>query len=203
MSLRVVGAGLGRTGTLSLKVALEKLLGAPCYHMAEVFQHPEHIESWRAAARGRMPHWQSLLGGYAAAVDWPAASFWPELSQAFPDAVVLLSVRDAQSWWESASRTIFLTSKKEVGTPWRAMIDEVFAARFTTDIDNREAAIAAYEAHNRQVRERVPRHRLLEWQASDGWGPLCDALRLPVPDEPFPRTNTRDEFIVVHGLDAS
>ena len=94
MTLRVVGAGLGRTGTLSLKVALERLLGAPCYHMSEVFAHPEHVGAWRDAARGRPPDWSALFAGYRAAVDWPAAAFWPELSAAFPDAIVVLSVRD-------------------------------------------------------------------------------------------------------------
>src|SRR5262245_3217336 len=102
MSLRVVGAGLGRTGTMSLKIALERLLGAPCYHMIEVFQHPEHVAFWHEAALGRMPDWDQLFAGYAAAVDWPSAAFWPELMEAYPDALVVLSVRDTQSWWQSA-----------------------------------------------------------------------------------------------------
>src|SRR5690348_10458482 len=106
MSLRVIGAGCGRTGTMSLKLALERLLGAPCYHMVEVFAHPEHVPDWHAAALGNMPDWNALFAGYAAAVDWPASAFWPELSAAFPDALVVLSVRDAQSWWQSAHETI-------------------------------------------------------------------------------------------------
>ena len=87
MTLRVVGAGLGRTGTMSLKLALERLLGAPCYHMAEVFVHPEHVAVWHAAARGEPVDWHALFAGYAAAVDWPVGSFWPEVSAAFPDAL--------------------------------------------------------------------------------------------------------------------
>src|SRR5688572_13224161 len=102
MTLQVVGAGLGRTATKSLKIALEHVLAAPCYHMDEVFAHPGHIPAWHAAAQGRMPDWHTLLAGYHAVVDWPAAAFWPELSKAFPDALVLLSVRDPQSWWQSA-----------------------------------------------------------------------------------------------------
>ena len=103
MSIRVVGAGLYRTGTKSLKSALERLLGQPSYHMAEVFVHPEHIPSWHGAALGRMPNWAEFLQDYSATLDAPAAYFWPEVSAAFPDALVLLSVRSAESWWESAS----------------------------------------------------------------------------------------------------
>jgi hypothetical protein len=198
MTLRVVGAGLGRTGTLSLKVALERLLGAPCYHMAEVFAHPEHVTVWHAAARGEMPDWRAFLAPYAATVDWPAAAFWPELAAAFPDALVLLSVRDPASWWESAHATIFPASRGQVGTEWRAMVDALFAARFTDALEDREACIAAFEAHNRRVRETVPRARLLDWTPGDGWAPICAALGVPVPDEPFPRVNTRDDFLARH-----
>jgi len=194
MALRIVGAGLGRTGTMSLKLALERLLGGPCYHMIEAFSHPEHIASWHAAARGQMPNWHNLFHGYRAAVDWPTASFWPELVDAFPDAVVLLSVRDPESWWQSAHNTIFQTS---LGLPneLRAMVQDLFAARFTSALDDRAACIAAFERHNAAVRKVVPRSRLLEWRATDGWAPLCAALGAPVPNEPFPRTNTTEEFL--------
>ncbi len=106
MTLRVVGAGVGRTGTKSLSIAVAKLFDSPCYHMTEVFAHPEHIAPWHAAARGAMPDWNELFSGYAAAVDWPASAFWCELSVAFPDALVVLSLRDADTWWESADQTI-------------------------------------------------------------------------------------------------
>lgn len=195
MTLRVVGAGVGRTGTLSLKVALERLLGAPCYHMAEVFAHPEHVPLWHAAARGEMPDWHALFAGYAAAVDWPACAFWPELAAAFPDALVLLSVRDAQSWWESASETILPGAQQQAGSPWHAMVEAMMEARFTGATHDRNAAIAAFERHNARVRAEVPRERLLEWRAPEGWGPLCAALGVAVPDEPFPRVNTREQFI--------
>jgi len=193
MTLRVVGAGLGRTGTLSLKVALERLLGAPCYHMAEVFAHPEHVGAWHDAARGRMPDWRALFAGYGAAVDWPAAAFWPELSEAFPDALVLLSVREPEAWWRSASGTIF-PSIDRAGGEWREMVRAMMASRFTDRLDDREACLAAFERHNAEVRRRVPAHRLLEWRATDGWAPLCRALGVPEPDEPFPRVNTSEEF---------
>jgi hypothetical protein len=193
MTLRVVGAGLGRTGTLSLKVALEKLLGEPCYHMAEVFPRPDHVGAWLRAARGEMPDWHALFRDFGAAVDWPAAAFWPEIGAAFPDAIVLLSTREPESWWKSASMTIFPASRGAEGE-WRDMVDAMFASRFTPALDDRDACIAAFERHNADVRRRVPRERLLEWTASEGWEPLCKALGVPVPDDPFPRVNTSEDF---------
>lgn len=202
MAVRVVGAGLGRTGTTSLKAALEQLLGAPCHHMFEVFGHPEQVPGWHAAARGEAVDWAALLDGYAAVVDWPGAAFWPELSDAFPDAVVLLSTRDPHAWYESASSTIFpnvgAESVDDSMAEWHAMVREVFAARFTLDLDDEAATIAAFEAHNAAVRAAVPADRLVEWTATDGWAPLCAALDLPVPDEPFPRLNTRDDWATRH-----
>ena len=198
MSLRVVGAGLGRTGTMSLKLALERLLGAPCYHMAEVFAHPEHVAVWHAAARGERVDWHALFAGYAAAVDWPVGSFWSEVAEAFPDAWILHSTRSAESWWQSASRTIFPASAHASGTPWHAMWLELARNRFTEKLDDRAAAIAAYERHNAAVRATAPPARLLAWTARDGWGPLCRALGVPVPDEPFPHANSSEEFLVQH-----
>jgi hypothetical protein len=192
--MRIVGAGLGRTGTLSLKLALEKLLGAPCYHMLEVVTHPEHIPVWHAAAEGRFPDWRAFLSGYAAAVDWPAASFYRELMAAFPDALVVLSERDAESWWRSAHATIF-PSIRRAPPAWRAMVEAVFAARFTAALEDREACIAAYAHHNAEVRRVVPPARLVEWNAKQGWAPLCAALELPVPDAPFPHANSTEEFL--------
>ncbi len=200
MSLRVVGAGLGRTGTLSLKLALEKLLDAPCYHMMEVFAHPEHIPLWHAAARGEMPDWHTLMDGYAAAVDWPPGGFWPELATAFPDALILHSVREPEAWWESADQTIFPNLRKPPPDDppffrdWHAMVLDMMRARFAADVSDREACIEAARRHDAQVRATAPAERLLVWRAGDGWEPICRALDLPVPDEPFPHRNTRAEF---------
>ena len=198
MGLRIVGAGLGRTGTLSLKLALERLLGAPCYHMLELFTHPEHVAVWHAAVRGEPVDWAALFDGYAAAVDWPVGSFWPEVAAAFPNAHILLSTRSSESWWRSASQTIFPTSAKAAGTPWHAMWLDLAKSRFTERLDDRAAAIAAYERHNADVRARAPRPRLLEWTAPDGWEPLCRALGVPVPAEPFPHANSTEEFVGRH-----
>ncbi|MGH6890405.1 MAG: sulfotransferase family protein [Rhizomicrobium sp.] len=196
MTLRVIGAGCGRTGTASLKVALERLLGAPCYHMMEVFKHPEHVASWHRAMLGEEPDWNRLFEGYAAAVDWPAAACWPELMQAFPEALVLLSVRDPQAWWESANETIFQVVGHDPDMPqdWQAMAEAMIAERFRADPNDREACIKAFERNNAQVRASVPPERLLVWQSADGWEPICKALGVPVPDEAFPRTNTREDW---------
>ena len=207
MTLQVVGAGLGRTGTASLKTALERLLGAPCYHMLEVFGHPDHVPVWAAAARDEPVDWEAVLGGYRAAVDWPAASFWPELGEAYPGAIVLLSVRDsAESWWRSASRTIFEAMQRptpaELADQFE-MTTDVFRRRFTEAWTEAEAAMAAYERHNAEVRAAVPAERLVEWQPGDDWDPLCEALGVPVPDEPFPHENTTADFRAMAQLDDS
>ena len=193
MTIRVVGAGLYRTGTKSLKAALEQLLGRPSYHMAEVFLHPEHISTWHSAALGRMPVWAEFLQDYSATLDAPAAYFWPELSDAFPDAIVLLSVRSAESWWESASQTV-LRTKGMVSPEWDAMNEAISATRFATPTDTRESAIRGFNLHNDRVREKVKPNRLLEWTAGDGWEPICAALGVSVPGEPFPHTNSREEW---------
>lgn len=209
MTLRVVGAGLGRTGTHSLKVALEQLLGGPCYHMLEVMAHPEFARNWQRAIDGEPVDWQVVMDGYVAAVDWPAAAFWRELADANPDAIVLLSTRSsADAWWKSANETIFEISRREapsepelaefVQMP-RAMLSKTFTPNWSDEDD----AKRAYEAHNANVRATVPNERLVDWQPGDGWEPICHALGMPVPDTPFPHVNTTDEFRMMLGLDAS
>jgi Sulfotransferase domain len=195
--LRVVGAGVGRTGTHSLKLSLERLLGGPCHHMTETQQHPEQVAPFRVAAEGVMPDWDELLRGYVATVDWPTAAFWRELAAAYPDAIVLLSTRrDAAAWWKSANETIFvgMRSGPPYSTPMLDMAATLVRARFCADVSDQAAAIAAYERHNAAVRAEVPKERLVEWQPGDGWAPLCRALGVPVPDEPFPHVNTTEEF---------
>jgi hypothetical protein len=115
-----------------------------------------------------MPDWHALLAGYAAAVDWPAAAFWPELSAAFPEALVVLSRRDPEDWYRSASETIFPTIRQAPPGPWRDMVEALFASRFTPALDDRAACLAAYRAHTERVRRAVPPERLLEWRAEDG-----------------------------------
>lgn len=198
MGLQVVGAGVGRTATESLKQGLEMLLGGPCYHMFEIVAgRRDDIPVWLAAAQGKYPDWNEFLAGYRAAVDWPAASFWPELSAANPEAIVLLSVRDVDDWWTSVSNTIFSpaldSGKAKIGFP-QNWPDAVLEARFTPDWRQESAAKDAFLRHNDAVRAGVPADRLVEWSPTDGWGPICDALGLAVPDEPFPHVNSTADF---------
>ena len=184
-----------RTGTNSLKLALERLLGEPCYHMFECFQRPEHMPLWTRAAQGDPPDWDELLSGYGAAIDFPPAAFWPELMGAYPEALILLSVRDTDGWWISASQTVFPFVLAMPPGPLREMIDALWSARFTLAVEDEQAAKAAFEKFNEQVRAEVPPERLLEWRPGDGWEPICAALEVPVPSESFPHVNTTMEFL--------
>ena len=206
MTIRLIGAGLGRTGSMSLKLALERLLGGTCHHMMEVFGHPEEIPVWHAAMRGEPVDFPALLAGYDAIVDYPGAAVWRELAASFPEAPVLLSTRSSsRQWWESASATILPSTSRppedEQQAAHRAMVVEMFGRSLGDDLTDETAVMAAYEAHNAAVRSEIDPARLFEYQPGDGWGPLCAALGLPEPDEPFPHTNTRDEFRARAGLD--
>jgi hypothetical protein len=202
MTIQLVGAGLGRTGTMSLKLALERLLGGTCHHMIEVFGHPDEVPVWHAAMRGESVDFPQLLAGYTAIVDYPGAAVWRELAAAFPDAPVLLSTRSsAEAWWESASNTILVRRPDAAVDDQRRMVDEMFLRSLGGDVTDRDAMMAAYDAHNAAVRSEVRADRLFEYQPGDGWGPLCEALDLPAPDEPFPHTNTREEFRERAGFD--
>ena len=199
--LRVVGAGLGRTGTNSLKLALERLTGGPCYHMIELFENPDDLPHWRGAVRDDPPDWRTFPAGYTATVDWPACAFWAGLADAHPDAIVLLSVRDsAEQWWRSFEATILAGLSRPVPPDqpeWaerRKVTLEMLDRTFTPRWRERDGAMAGYEAHNAAVRQAVPAERLVEWRAGDGWEPICAALGVPVPEEPFPHVNTTEEF---------
>ena len=198
MTLRVIGPGLGRTGTYSLKLALERLLDGRCHHMAEVLADPErHLPLWAPVLRGEEVDWEEVFAGYVAQVDFPGAAFWRELSVVFPDALVVLSTRPAEDWYRSAASTIFQLDSESspFSDVWRKRFG--FGDRFDDDA----AMIAAYERHNASVRSSVPPNRFLEWTVGDGWAPLCNRLGLPVPDELFPWTNTTAEFRAHNGLD--
>jgi Sulfotransferase domain len=206
MALEVIGAGLGRTGTTSLKQALELLLGGPCYHMAEVRERPADPDAWGDAYEGRLPDWPRFFEGYSAAVDWPAAPFWREISDAFPGALVLLSVRDPDAWWRSASQTIFVAlatyfAPDAPDDGWTRMGRGMMNS-FTPGWQSESEAKVAYLAHNERVRSTAPKDRFLEWRPEDGWEPICAALGRPVPDQPFPHSNTTADTRAELGLDA-
>ncbi|HEY5014195.1 MAG TPA: sulfotransferase [Acidimicrobiia bacterium] len=202
MQLKVVGAGVGRTGTHSLKVALEQLLGGPCHHMVEILGDPVQIPVWTDAIEGHPVDWSALLSGYRSIVDWPGGAFWREIAAANPDALILLSVRDPESWYCSATNTIFLmfdNTPPEL-QPWMSSVRKLLRDRFSDRFDDQTAMIDAFERHNAAVRAEVPASRLLEWTAGDGWDPICERLGLAVPDEAFPVTNTTDDFRAMAGI---
>jgi hypothetical protein len=201
MTLRIVGAGFGRTGTLSLKLALEKLGFDKCYHMMEVHQHPDHRELWSRAHAGEDIDWDALFDGYQASVDWPSCNLWREQLAHFPDAKVILSLRDPNKWYDSVMSTIYKFSSAgadsedenvRAGARWAHEIiwDRVFDGR----MDDREYVIRKFRAHNKSVRREVPVNKLLVFEASQGWAPLCEFLDVAIPDEPYPRVNTTEEF---------
>jgi hypothetical protein len=201
MALAVIGAGFGRTGTLSLRDALERLGLGPCYHMYEVVQNPEHADFWQRAADGEPVDWDQLLGRYGSAVDWPVCSFWAELAAHYPDAKVILTVRDPGRWFESAWRTIFprimrpVAADDEVGRRRARMQRQLIVERtFGGDIQDPEHAMAVLLRHIETVKRGLPPERLLVYEVKEGWPPLCRFLGLPVPAAPFPHVNATEKF---------
>ena len=199
MSLQVVGAGLPRTGTASLVIALERLLGGRCYHMSVIPGHPFDLgPGWDLAMTGGKPDWDEVFDGFVAAVDWPPSMFWQELSEAYPDALVLLSTRDsADTWWHSCDETFLPFARVALDPDWkegRGLTDLLERFTGTKQWDDQETMMAAYERHNDQVRKAVPPERLLDWNATMGWEPICRALNLPMPEVPFPWVNRRSEW---------
>ncbi|HEU4348960.1 MAG TPA: sulfotransferase [Actinoplanes sp.] len=207
--MKVIGTGVGRTGTLSLKAALERLGFGPCFHGRHVLDHPDRLPMWRAAAAGQPVDWRALFAGYTSTVDWPGAAFWRPLLAEFPAARFILTVRDSSSWYDSVSRTIFRmfgdgpaderVAEARRTVPGlgaftefhRTMIwDGFFGGRFA----DREHAIRIYEQHNAAVRRAIPADRLLTISPGAGWTPLCSFLGVPVPPEPYPHLNDPERF---------
>lgn len=202
MSPAVIGAGWGRTGTTSLKNALEILGFGPCHHMHEVLDHREQVAFFQAAVDGDEVDWDMLFATYNSAVDWPVSAFWRELAEHYPDARFVLSLRDEESWWQSFSRTILvqlMAPKNEADDPaffeLSQMVDKLVIERvFQCAPDDKDAVLARYRAHIDEVRESLPTERLLIVGLGDGWGPLCRFLQCPVPAEPYPLLNTSSDY---------
>lgn len=206
--MQVIGAGVGRTGTMSLRVALQMLGLGPCHHMEVVIDDKEkHTPLWVDALAGK-PDWDAIYAGHASAVDWPTASFYGELAEVYPEAKFVLTHRDPKTWVESFSETIYLGIGGRAEAPpvvreWLDMCADCIArAGFPMGLSSDELE-AAFKAHNAAVKATIPAERLLEFQVKEGWQPLCDYLGVPVPAEPFPRRNDRAEFWeLVKGDDA-
>ena len=218
LDLRVIGAGLGRTGTTSLKMALETLLKGPCFHFLEYKSHPELMTPWQSLVQ-TMPlrsdpdtfktvpisEWEKVMPGYVACVDEPASHYWRQLSDVFPEALVILSTRDTDSWWASMAALDEHYEEEmkrpELITPERRAFHDFVDAIYPhwTDGVTESVERAFFESHNRRVLEHAERderfkRRFLAWRVQDGWEPLCEALDLPVPDTPFPHENKRAEY---------
>jgi hypothetical protein len=202
MSLAVIGAGFGRTGTLSLKLALEQLGFDPCYHMAEVLTHPEHDAMWLALARGETSDWPPPLSAYKAIVDWPGVSFWKQFAAANPHAKIVLTLRDAEAWYASCTATIFARMEDGLRTPpsdparrrHLQMVNDIVIERTFGGSLAKANVLRVFNAHNDDVRDSVPPERLLVYRAGEGWEPLCHFLGRPVPADPYPAVNTRADF---------
>ena len=196
--MKVIGAGFGRTGTSSLQTSLEELLGGKCYHMKDIIKHPAQLKMWHDFAVGKTPamDWERLFAGYVAMVDCPVCIYYKEIMEVFPEAKIILTVRDSQSWWKSFSRLMSVVNKARLLRFFvpklrklsefadKIIIQNVFKGRM-----EKENCIHIFERHNQEVRESVPEDRLLEYDVTKGWEPLCEFLRVEVPKKPFPHLN--------------
>jgi len=196
--MKVIGAGFGRTGTSSLQAALEALLGGNCYHMKTVLLQNDHLRAWHDFATGKTAamDWERLFHGYVAAVDFPICMYYREIMEVFPDAKVVLTLKDPLQWWESFNRMQGLINKARIlcfcvpklraiaQFTDKVIIQDVFGGGLEKD-----NCIQVFKRHYEEVRAAVPRERLLEFDVRQGWAPLCQFLQVPVPAEPFPYLN--------------
>tara|TARA_R110002051_G_scaffold32562_1_gene73435 strand:+ start:3158 stop:3784 length:627 start_codon:yes stop_codon:yes gene_type:complete len=198
MTLKVISAGFGRTGTMSLKLALEQLGLGPCHHMIEVIENGEkQVPLWNDVLAGK-PDFDAIYDGYNSAVDWPSAAFWKDLADYYPDAKIILSSRSAESWYNSISETILAAVWAPENWPpqaveWFTMVSKVLERSFD-GAKTKEELIEVFNAHEAAVKAAIPADRFLVHSAKDGWEPLCAFLGEPVPDGDYPRTNSKEEF---------
>ncbi|MGK2913635.1 MAG: sulfotransferase family protein [Porticoccaceae bacterium] len=204
MTLSIIGAGFGRTGTVSLRAALERLDRGPVHHMMEVIKNPAQSPLWVQALTDSSVLRQ-ILADYRSAIDWPTCHFWRDLMDLYPTAKVILTLRDSTAWYESIRNTIYRVLSEQpsalpsgqVSMARRIIWEDTFAGR----LGDREHAMAVFEKHNAEVIATVPPKRLLVFQVSEGWQPLCDFLGQPVPAEPFPKANSTEEFLALFAKD--
>ena len=202
MALKIIGAGFGRTGTSSLQAALEQLGFAKCYHMTETMKNPSHAQFWADVFAQKEVDWDAFFVEYQSTVDWPGCTYYKELMEQYPDAKVLLSVRDPEHWYESTRKTIYpirnslLIKMIELFVPHMRMMNPVITGSiwqgtFDNRFEDKEYAIGVYNRHIEEVKAYVPAERLLVYNVKEGWGPLCRFLSVDVPDIPFPHLNDR------------
>jgi len=201
MALEIIGPGFGRTGTNSLKLALEQLGFGPCHHMFEVVENPDLLPDWLQAADGKKMDWEKVFDGYRAQVDWPGAQYWRELIAAFPKAKVVLSVREPNGWFDSVQATLipFVEARGKhtdahldaiAHMSYNALVQPIFGDGFS----ERDHAIQIFERHVEEVKSSVPAQNLLVFDVKEGWEPLCGFLEVEVPESVFPHTNSSKDF---------
>ena len=199
MALQVIGAGLGRTGTLSLKLALEHIGIGPCYHMTELMaQASRRLPPWFGVIQGA-PDWDAIFDGFVATVDYPTCTYWRELAEFYPEAKVVLSMRSAESWYQSIRSTIFSPQAIDqlLASPIREFFMGAVFGSFVEHLDDRDTMIAYYNRWNAEVIAGLPPERLLVHEAKQGWEPLCRFLGVPVPAEPYPRVNSKEDMLLL------
>lgn len=202
MTLTIIGSGFGRTGTLSLKTALETLGFGPCHHMEEVLHNPAQVAHWQAIAAGEPVPWEDVFAGYRSQVDWPGAHVWRELAAAYPTAKIIHTTRPEDDWWHSFSATIAVVmanyetmpAPPHVKAMMRAAVRMINDVTFGGKSNDRTTAIAAFHQREADVRAAIPPERLLVFNVAQGWRPLCNFLNVPVPATAFPRTNSTEDF---------
>lgn len=195
MALKIIGAGFGRTGTESMKRALERLGFGPCYHMYEVYPDPARYQMWKDIYDGRVaPDFDAIFEGFQATVDWPACMYWRDLADHFPEAKILLTTRSAESWYASMDKTILpaFRDPKHADTVGARIATHVFGDRVAPE--DRAHVIDVYNRHNAEVQAAFGPERLLVYELGSGWGPLCDFLGVAVPEEDYPRGNDAEAF---------
>ncbi|SDH56180.1 Sulfotransferase family protein [Sinosporangium album] len=217
--VKVIGAGFPRTGTTSMKAALERLGFSPCYHMIEVLTHPDHVDRWLDVAAGKIAtreDWDRVwTGGYQATQDWPASHYWRELAEVYPEAKVVLTVRDPQAWYRSMRMLVSATNHSDSPEGLPEPIRQAFSSmdrlrpslntigqtyfgpewHFGEDMKDAELAVAAFHRHVATVRDSIPAERLLVFDVREGWEPLCAFLGVDVPaEEPFPHLNDAESM---------
>lgn len=194
MALKIIGAGMGRTGTASLKVALESLNFGNCYHMSEVLKHPESTVDWISAAEGN-PDWEKIFNGYSTTVDNPGCNFWKELADYYPNAKVILTIRDPESWYNSTNETIHSVEFAQFikNSPFGEMIQKTIWNVMDNRMQDKDYMIDFFQNRTAEIENVIAPERLLVYRVSEGWAPLCEFLEVPVPAIEFPRINSREE----------
>lgn len=194
MALKIIGAGMGRTGTASLKLALETLGLGRCYHMSEVLKNPESAQDWIEAANGN-PDWNKIFSGYGATVDNPGCGFWEELANYYPEAKVILTVRDANKWFDSTYETVHSPDFCDFikGSPWGDMVQQTVYDTMDNQMHDREFMVDFFNNRTAQIKKTISADRLFVYEVKEGWGPLCKFLDVPIPESDFPRVNSRLE----------